>query len=177
MATRYCGNLVVHIELFTPEKYKGQSHWYRMRTSTRRVSRGPLDPFVRYYSDVHLSLGEREKLAEDNPICFDSAARFALSFAEDYGLEGQLADFDQDDERHVGRRPEWAWRRPPLSKKALRGLGRGEADEVYWNDPDRVGSRYYKIKRIEIHDEGDKVVVSIEEPEGEYLECYADELS
>jgi hypothetical protein len=173
MATRYSGNLVVHIEIFTPENHKTETHWYRMRTSTRRSEMKPLDPYVRYYSDVHLSLGEREKLAEDNPRCFDAAARFALSFADEYGLGGHLAELEQDEDgAHVGRQLKYAWRRPPLSKKALLALG--PEDEVYWNDPDKGCSRFYKIKQIEVRDDG---VVIIEEEDGSLLECYAKELS
>ena len=83
MATRrYCGDLIVEVEIHQPEHHETETHWYRMRTWTKK-SKSRLDPFVRYYTDVHLSLGEREKLSEDNPRCFDSAARFALSFADE----------------------------------------------------------------------------------------------
>ena len=47
-------------------------------------------------------------------------------------------------------------------------------DEVYWNDPDDgVCSRFYIISKIEI--EGN--VIKITAKDGNYLECFARELS
>lgn len=47
-------------------------------------------------------------------------------------------------------------------------------DEVFWNDPDNGQcSRVYRIQTIERN--GD--VISITEPDGSYLECFANELS
>jgi hypothetical protein len=46
-------------------------------------------------------------------------------------------------------------------------------DEVFWNDPDDGAcSRVYKIQTIEINGN----VVTIMEPDGSVLECYAREL-
>lgn len=47
-------------------------------------------------------------------------------------------------------------------------------DEVYWTDPDEGAcSRVYRIRTIEI--QGDVVVIT--EPDGSFLECFAEELS
>lgn len=54
-------------------------------------------------------------------------------------------------------------------------------DEVYWNDPDGGKcSRHYKILTIEHdgpHEDVDDPVVKITDVSGDYLECYASELS
>ena len=47
-------------------------------------------------------------------------------------------------------------------------------DEVFWNDPhDGICSRLYYIQEIDIEDG----VVKITDPDGDYLECGAHELS
>jgi hypothetical protein len=47
-------------------------------------------------------------------------------------------------------------------------------DEVFWNDPDNGAcSRVYKIQTIEVNGN----VVTIQEPDGSVLECFARELS
>jgi len=49
-------------------------------------------------------------------------------------------------------------------------------DQVYWNDPDNGAcSRFYKIQTIEV--DARSGVVTIQEPDGSVLECYARELS
>ncbi len=48
-----------------------------------------------------------------------------------------------------------------------------KGDRVYWTDPDNGEcSRYYVIKSITIDGE----VVTIQEPDGSYLECFSSEL-
>jgi len=47
-------------------------------------------------------------------------------------------------------------------------------DEVYWNDPDGgICSRFYIISKIEIEGK----VIKITAKDGNYLECFARELS
>lgn len=47
-------------------------------------------------------------------------------------------------------------------------------DEVYWNDPDDgICSRFYYISEIDIEDG----VIKISTKDGNYLECWASELS
>jgi len=49
-----------------------------------------------------------------------------------------------------------------------------EGDEIFWNDPDNgLCSRTYKVQSIEINGN----IITITDPDGAVLECFANELS
>ena len=59
-----------------------------------------------------------------------------------------------------------------MTEQEIRRLNKG--DIVYWTDPDEGGcSRHYTIQTIRVSGE----IVSISDREGDYLSCFAEELS